>query len=125
MLSLELKSKNSKSSVVLIEIENNFPNPVTVSSDIALLDGFTSDKFNVIDKVSNLSMPYLGKSIKYKPQKIQLQEHEKLVSELNLKDVYALENCHEYTVIYKTVAIVGDDVLHLSGETTIDIGECN
>lgn len=125
MLSLELKSKSSESGVVLIEIKNNFPRPVMVSSDIALLDGFTSDKFRVIDKASNLSVPYLGKTIKYKPQKTQLQEHEKLVSELNLKDAYPLENCHDYTVTYKTTAIVGEDVLHLSGEISINIGECN
>lgn len=125
MLSLELKSKSPESAVVLIEIENNFSSPVMVSKDVVLLDGFTSDKFDVIDKSSNLSLPYLGRSVKYQPQKMQLQEHEKLVSELNLKDVYDLENCHEYLVIYKTTAIVEDSVLYLSGETNINTGECN
>ena len=125
MLNLELKGKNSKNGIISVEIENQSPDPIMISGDVILLDGFTSDKFKIIDKASNESLVYLGQLVKYKPQKIELNEHQKLISELNLKDAYNLEDCHEYQVIFKTIAIVGHDIFHLSGEISINIGECN
>jgi hypothetical protein len=50
---------------ILLAIENENENPVTVSTDIILHDGFTSNKFKVIDKNTSTVLPYMGKNVKY------------------------------------------------------------
>jgi hypothetical protein len=123
MLTLQLKEASSKKGSIIIEIENNLQKPLHISRDAILLDGFTSNKFDITDKITHATLTYEGVSVKYRPQKIELKEHAKLTSELDLKEVYDLEECHQYEVVFKTIAITEEDVINLSGAVDIKM-EC-
>ncbi len=124
MLNFSFKSLKSDHGKILLEIENENENPVTVSTDIILHDGFTSNKFKVIDKNTGTVLSYLGKSVKYTPEKVEMKSHQKLTSELDLKEVYNLQKCHEYLVEFHSIGVVEGNVLNLSGEITIESEGC-
>lgn len=123
MLNLRLKEAGSKKGLIEIEIQNNVQKPLMLFRDIILLDGFTSNKFQVVDKTTQNTLLYKGRSIKYRPTKIKLEEHDKLISKLDLKDVYDLEKCHQYEIVFKTLAVVDENAISLSGALNIEM-EC-
>jgi hypothetical protein len=123
MLNLRLKEAGSKKGLIEIEIQNNVQKPLMLFRDIILLDGFTSNKFQVVDKTTQNTLLYKGRSIKYRPTKIKLEEHDKFISKLDLKDVYDLEKCHQYEIVFKTLAVVDENAISLSGALNIEM-EC-
>jgi hypothetical protein len=123
MLNLRLKEAVSKKGLIEIEIQNNSQKPLMLFRDIILLDGFTSDKFQVADKTTQSTLLYKGRLVKYRPTKIKLDENDKLISKLDLKDVYDLERCHQYEIVFKTLAVVDENTISLSGALNIEI-EC-
>jgi|GEM_PF-6991585 len=124
MLTLLLKNQAHKKSVVTIELENKSSESVLISKDSLLLDGFTSNKFNIIDKNTGFNVPYEGRFVKYKPDSIELSKFEKITSNIDLEQVYNLEECHQYNVSFETILIIGDEIIRLSGLTDIEM-ECN
>jgi hypothetical protein len=58
------------------------------------------------------------------PEKVAIKSHQTLTSELNLKEVYNLEKCHEYVVEFHSIGVVEESVVNLFGEIVIASEEC-
>jgi len=116
---LLLKNETNKKGVVTIELENKSLELLKIYSSSLLLDGFKSDKFDITDQETGYNLPYQGRLVKYIPDIIELPELGKITSILDLKEVYDLEECHQYNVVFETVLFIGDESLMLSGSTSI------
>ena len=66
----------------------------------------------------------MGRNVKYIPEKVEIKSHQKLTSELDLKEVYNLEKCHEYVVEFHSTGVVEGNIVNLFGETTIESEGC-
>jgi hypothetical protein len=121
MLEFYLECQNPNKSIITLEIENRHPDSILISKDSILMDGFTSNKFTIIDTHTGKTIPYEGRNVKYIPKKIELKEQESLISELNLAEVYSLEKNHEYHVSFKSSLIIEDEFIQLSGAIIIEM----
>lgn len=124
MVSVHLEIKNKGKGIVVLEMENTGSEAVSISSDSILLDGFTSDKFKITDICTGNNIIYEGRYVKYKPKKLSLGSYEKIQSELDLTQVYDLEDCHKYDISFESYALISGESVSLSGGTVLEM-ECN
>ena len=101
---------------VLVELEviNDSDRDVYIPRDLLLLDGFTSDKFNVVKHTidGDVGIHYEGRFVKYSPGRELLEHHGKIINVLNLADVYDFQSISEegkYSVMYHSPSIWYDD----------------
>jgi hypothetical protein len=118
---MDLRLKLKKGEViekgeVLVELEivNDSDRDVYIPRDLLLLDGFTSDKFNVVKHTAegDVGIDYEGKFVKYSPGKELLESNGKITNILNLAEAYDFHGIPgegKYSVTYNSPSIWYDD----------------
>ena len=119
MANLNFEIKSKANGVIILELQNKGVSPVSLSRDSILLDGFTSNKFQITDLADQSKLEYQGRSVKYKPEKFWLEAGSKVSSELDLLEVYFLESCHTYDVNFRNSIIADNEIVKISGSVNL------